>query len=175
MFLCAYPLLGQLHIYVKEGLALLSDDFGILFQVWKLLSHVQLFATPWNSPWILQARILEQVAVPFSRRSSQPRDRTQVSWITGGFFTSWATREALFQAPSYLSPIILSLGASFISQFFRFASLALDRMFLPSVFNFNFGPVMFPTPPVYNLYNSSGHVQPSSYVVSSTTRLDLSF
>jgi len=40
---------------------------------------------------ILQARILEWVAVPFSRGSSQPRDRTQVSWITGGFFTSWTT------------------------------------------------------------------------------------
>ena len=37
---------------------------------------------------ILQARILEWVAVPFSRGSSQPRDRTQVSRITGRFFTS---------------------------------------------------------------------------------------
>ena len=43
---------------------------------------------------ILQARILEWVAIPFSRRSSQARDRTQVSRIAGGFFTSWATREA---------------------------------------------------------------------------------
>ena len=43
---------------------------------------------------ILQARILEWVAVPFSRGSSQPRDGTQVSHIAGGFFTSWATREA---------------------------------------------------------------------------------
>ena len=43
---------------------------------------------------ILQARILEWVAFPFSRGSSQPRDRTQVSRITGRFFTSWATREA---------------------------------------------------------------------------------
>ena len=37
---------------------------------------------------ILQARILEWVAVPFSRGSSQPRDRTQVSRIAGTFFTS---------------------------------------------------------------------------------------
>ena len=37
---------------------------------------------------ILQARILEWAAFPFSRRSSQPRDRTQVSCIVGGFFTS---------------------------------------------------------------------------------------
>ena len=42
---------------------------------------------------ILQARILEWVAFLFSRRSSQPRDQTQVSCIAGGFFTNWATRE----------------------------------------------------------------------------------
>ena len=43
---------------------------------------------------IIQARILERVAFPFSRGYSQPRDQTQVSHIAGGFFTSWATREA---------------------------------------------------------------------------------
>ena len=42
---------------------------------------------------ILQARILEWVAAPFSRGSSQPGDRTQVSRIAGRFFTSWATRD----------------------------------------------------------------------------------
>ena len=35
---------------------------------------------------ILQARILKWVAFPFSRGFSQPRDQTQVSRITGGFF-----------------------------------------------------------------------------------------
>ena len=40
---------------------------------------------------ILQARILEWVAFPFPRGSSQPRDQTQVSPIASGFFTSWAT------------------------------------------------------------------------------------
>ena len=42
---------------------------------------------------VSQARILEWVAIPFSRGSSQPRDRTGVSCIAGGFFTVWATRE----------------------------------------------------------------------------------
>ena len=37
---------------------------------------------------ILQARILEWVAFPFSRGSSQPRHQTQVSRIVGGFFIS---------------------------------------------------------------------------------------
>ena len=40
---------------------------------------------------ILQANILLWGAFPFSGGSSQPRDRTQVSHISGGFFTSWAT------------------------------------------------------------------------------------
>ena len=44
---------------------------------------------------ILQDRILEWVAFPFSKGSSQPRDQTQVSSTAGGFFTNWATREAL--------------------------------------------------------------------------------
>ena len=43
---------------------------------------------------ILQARILEWVAIPFSRGFSQFRDWTQVSHIAGGFFTSWDTSEA---------------------------------------------------------------------------------
>ena len=43
---------------------------------------------------ILQARILQWIAFPFSRRSSQPRDRTQVSCIAGRFFTNWASQEA---------------------------------------------------------------------------------
>ena len=36
---------------------------------------------------ILQARILESIAIPFSRGSSLPRDRTWVSHISGRFFT----------------------------------------------------------------------------------------
>ena len=68
---------------------LLRDDLK-----WKSLSCVQLFETPWTKQvvyWILQARILEWVAFPFSRGSSQPRNQTQVSHIAGEFFTSWTT------------------------------------------------------------------------------------
>ena len=59
--------------------------------------------TPWTiacqaplSMGILQARILESVAMFSSRGSSQPRDRTQVSHIAGRFFTIWATRETCY-------------------------------------------------------------------------------
>ena len=43
---------------------------------------------------IFQARVLEWVAISFSRGSSWPRDRTWVSHIVGRCFTIWATREA---------------------------------------------------------------------------------
>ena len=43
---------------------------------------------------ILQARILEWVAISFSRGSSWPRDQTCISYIKGRFFTLWATKEA---------------------------------------------------------------------------------
>ena len=59
----------------------------------KSLCHVQLFATP-QTIWILQARILEWIAIPFSRGSSPPRTGIQVSSIAGRFFIIWATREA---------------------------------------------------------------------------------
>ena len=65
------------------------------------LSVMSNSVTPWTaacqaslSVGILWARILEWVAVPSSRGSSQPRDRSQVSHIAGGFFTIWAAREA---------------------------------------------------------------------------------
>ena len=65
------------------------------------VSVFQLCLTLWNpmdcSPpgfsvhEILQARILEWIAIPLSRGSSQPRDWTQVSSIAGRLFTVWAT------------------------------------------------------------------------------------
>ena len=60
---------------------------------------------------ILQARILQRVAVPFSKGSSQPRDGTQASRIAGGFFTSWATgkpKETGVGSLSLLQQILLT-------------------------------------------------------------------
>ena len=50
---------------------------------------------------IFQARVLEWVAISFSKGSSQPRDQTQVSRIIGRCFTVRATREATREAGSY--------------------------------------------------------------------------
>ena len=57
---------------------------------------------------VLQARILEWVAIPFSRGSSQSRDRTQLSCIAGEFFTSWATREVWLSTKELM---LLNCGA----------------------------------------------------------------
>ena len=66
---------------------------------WKSLSRVWLFVTPWTAGLssvlgILQARTLEWVAISFSRRSSPPRNWTQVSRIAGRLFTDWAHKES---------------------------------------------------------------------------------
>ena len=45
---------------------------------------------------ILQARILEWIAIPFSRGTSQPKDQTLVSCLAGRFFIIWATGKSYF-------------------------------------------------------------------------------
>ena len=90
--------------------ATIWEEFIVYFFNWsyspvKSLSRVWLFATPWtvhqppgsSVPGIFQARILEWVAISFSR------NWTQVFCITGGFFTVWATREGAAAAKSLQS------------------------------------------------------------------------
>ena len=85
---------------------------------------------------ILQARILAWVAFPFSRGSSQPKDRTQISRIAGGFFTSWATTEARSELYIYQSPTILNVVVE-TSQVIR-QSYGHGKLFiLPVLFSIN--------------------------------------
>ena len=56
---------------------------------------------------IPQARISEWVTMPFSRVSSQARDRSKVSCIAGGFFTVWVTRKAQ-QCSNYVTIALIS-------------------------------------------------------------------
>ena len=81
----------------EVSLELKTPDYSFLFQLF----------LPTPSPSVFKAnhaasRILEWVAIPFSRGSSRPRDWTQVPCIAGRFFIIWATLEAL-----------ISLGGSF--------------------------------------------------------------
>ena len=89
---------------------------------WRSFSLIQSCPTLWDPMdhtvhGILQARILEWVAFPFSRGSSQPTDGTQVSCIAGGFFTSWATMEALIEVGGFL--------IFFVCAYFSQSSLTL--------------------------------------------------
>ena len=69
---------------------------------------------------ILQARRLDWVAISFSRGSSQPRDQTQVSFITGKFFTIWATGKPNTQLKSSFSSTQLCpvVPASFVEKMY---------------------------------------------------------
>ena len=97
---------------------------------------------------ILQARILEWIAIPSSRGISQPRDRTLVSCIAGRFFTIWATGKSyicimLFKSFSVSTSIenfsSVQFSHSVVSDFVRPHGLKHTRPPCPS-----------PTPGVYS-------------------------
>ena len=94
---------------------------------------------------IFQARVLEWVAISFFRESYWPRDQTQVSCIAGRFFTSWATREALFWNSvfnwMYLSLFPLLFTSLLFSTICKASS---DNHFAVLLFFF-FGMVLFAT------------------------------
>ena len=87
---------------VFNGMSSPWDALFCLREWVKSISHVRLCnpmycSLPGSSVHgIFQARVLEWVAISFSRRSTQARDRTWVSHFAGRCFTVWATREALF-------------------------------------------------------------------------------
>ena len=94
-----FQLVSALFVHVTDwGIFTESSTYGCWWCGLVAKSCLTL-ATPWPvvhqaspSMGILQARILEWVAIFFSRGSSQPRSWTQVSCIAGRFFTDWATK-----------------------------------------------------------------------------------
>jgi len=101
-------------IYIYEDFL---EELCIILVEWsevKSFNHVQLFVTPMDCSLpgsslhgILQARVLEWVAISFSRGFSRPRDRTRVSRIPGRRFNLWATREALALYSRVIKSVIL--------------------------------------------------------------------
>ena len=70
------------------GSGSLKETESVTVQLCPALCHSMHCSLPGSSVrGILQARILEWVAIPFSRGYSQPRDQTRVSCIAGRFFT----------------------------------------------------------------------------------------
>ena len=96
----------SLRVGLETGLD--ATSFFVLHLVnWPLWACVRrsvsvpLLAAPWSPSGffvhgILQARILEWVAIPSSRGASQPRHQSQVSCTADRFFTVLASREALY-------------------------------------------------------------------------------
>ena len=85
---------------------------GCICQSWKkvkvkVAQSCPTLCDPMDStvPGILQARTLACVAFPFPRGSSQPRNRTHISCIAGGFFASWAMREPLSHCVCFIAQI----------------------------------------------------------------------
>ena len=75
---------------------------------------------------ILQARILEWVAISFSRGSSQPRNQTWVSCMAGRFFTIWVTREAPSH-PLGLAKCLAYLDTEDLTYFEKVMKLSLPE------------------------------------------------
>ena len=116
----------------------------------KSLSHVQLCnpmdcSLPRSSVHgIFQARVLEWVAISFSRGSAWPRDRTQISHIAGRRFTIWATpgqingiaihivRNRLYQAVSqYFRAGTVNIGSDGVGSYQHAMMGGEPKIFLP--------------------------------------------
>ena len=68
---------------------------------------------------LLQTKILEWVAIPFSRGSSRPKDWTWVSCITDRFFTIWATRKSFSCVRLFVTPWTIACQAPLSMDFSR--------------------------------------------------------
>ena len=102
---------------------------------WKLFSRVRLCdPMDYTVHGILQARILEWVAIPFSKGFSQPRDQTQVSRIAGGFFTSWARGEVQECWSGYSPAALPDPGSELVSPALQADSLPAELPGKPTVF-----------------------------------------
>ena len=83
----------QIHMYRQKTLHILCQisllECCWCAQLWPTLCNSMYYSLPGSSAHgIFQARILEWVAIPFSRGSSQPRDQTCISCVGRGFFST---------------------------------------------------------------------------------------
>ena len=85
-----WPQIAKMH---RKRMILVSPDSCIFPYMCLVIQSCLILYEPMDSSlpgsssmWILQARILEWVVMPYSRGSFQPKDQTQVSHIAGGFF-----------------------------------------------------------------------------------------
>ena len=91
------------HTYMHIGISITMYECVYIYVRVKVLVTQLCLCDPMDcSPpgssicGILQAGILEWIAMPFSKGCSQPRDQTWVSHMAGKFFSIWATRKVFF-------------------------------------------------------------------------------
>ena len=126
---------------------------------------------------ILQARVLEWVAISFSTGSFQPRDQTQVSCIAGGFLTSWATREAL----SHLGSLLIWPYSFFFFNFYFYFILFYNTVLVlpyidmnpPQVYMSSQTWTSLPPPTPYHFSGSSSCTSPKHSVPCIKHRLTI--
>ena len=115
----------------------------------------------------LQTRILEWLAISFSRGSSQPRDRAQVSLTVGGFFTSLATREA--KITGIISSFVLTYSENSFELIHKEESLLVS-----SGTSFVLGRRAWDTPPAQQVrpreHQAQPHLQEQLSVLHGTDR-----
>ena len=111
---------------------------------------------------ILQARILEWVAIPFFRGSSWPRDQNWVSCIAGRFFTVWVTREVQVYPTAWCIDFFSHIVSRFLllwmklSKLLQEASVSMPVLFICITF-FSF---CYNTSNYNIKVNSSGKIRP---------------
>ena len=104
-------ILKRIYIYIYTHIVLVSGVkwFSYIYNIHKVKMKVSQSCLTLCDPvdytvhGIFQARILKWAAFPFSRRSSQPIDWTQVSRIASEFFTSWTTRKPVIYTIIYVN------------------------------------------------------------------------
>ena len=89
-----------INIFLKIVTFRRLQSINALSWIWESKRNIRHFPYLYTLYFILQARILEWVAISFSRGSSQTRNQTWASCIAGRFFTNWTTRDAhLYTVP----------------------------------------------------------------------------
>ena len=88
-YLCIY--LPIYYLYLATGISIIYIFLSVIYICLSIYPFYHLYLSIFLSACL---NILEWVAFPFCRGSSQPRDWTQVSCIAGGFFTSWTISKA---------------------------------------------------------------------------------
>ena len=116
------------HVWSDLAAAIAAKD--LLSRVWHFAASWTVACQDSSVHGILQARILEWIAMPSSRGSFLPRGRIQVSHIIGRVFTVWATQEAWQKTRTVNAKLDGPLNIRSLSSDPKDSALVASRMIL---------------------------------------------